>query len=189
MNSAKDSLPSKSRSMFVKNSSTSALHGEQYLIYDEDSHDVIYLSDLQKIWISLFWCLVIENVLHGYKNYLMHEPDYEGNLLFTQNEYQQARMFLNLVFFVFFEANFFKWRLVQRNCELLCQNVSFYAAHAVSDGGSNHWDIFWKGKSFSLHLKLNRRDWRLILILIAVWFQTATTDKRQELFKYKNTFS
>ena len=121
MNSAKDSLPSKSRSMFVKNSSTSALHGEQYLIYDEDSHDVIYLSDLQKIWTSLFWCLVIENVVHGYKYYLMHEPDYEGNLLFTQNEYQQARMFLNLVFFVFFEANFFKWRMVQRNCELLCQ--------------------------------------------------------------------
>ena len=109
---------------------------------------------------------------------------------------QQARMFLNLVFFVFFEANFFKWRMVQRNCELLCQNVSFYAAHAVSDGGSNHWDIFWKGKSFSLHQKLNWRDGRLIIsdsdcCLISdgdsnQWDQFL---KRQEFFKHKNCFS
>ena len=53
--------------------------------------------------------------------------------------------------------------MVQRNCELFCQIVLFYAAHAVSDGGSNHWDIFWKGKSFSLHQKLNWRDGRLII--------------------------
>ena len=130
MNSAKDSLPSKSRSMFVKNSSTSALHGEQYLIYDEDSHDVIYLSDLQKIWTSLFWCLVIENVVHGYKYYLMHEPDYEGNLLFTQNEYQQARMFLNLVYI--FRGQFFEvengaeklWTVLP-NCFFLCCSCCF----------------------------------------------------------------
>ena len=130
MNSAKDSLPSKSRSMFVKNSSTSALHGEQYSIYNEDSHDVIYLSDLQKIWTSLFWCLVIENVVHGHKYYLMHDPDYEGNLRFTQNEYQQARMFLSLVYI--FRGQFFwvengaeKLWTVLPNCSFLCCSCCF----------------------------------------------------------------
>ena len=86
--------------------------------------------------------------------------------------------------------------MVQRNCELFCQIVPFYAAHAVSDGGSNHWDIFWKGKSFSLHQKLNWRDGRLIIsdsdcCLISdgdsnQWDQFL---KRQEFFKHKNCFS
>ena len=50
---------------------------------------------------------MIENVVQGYKYYLMHEPDYEGNLLFIQNEYQQARMFLSSSFRIF-RGQFFK---------------------------------------------------------------------------------
>ena len=36
---------------------------------------------------------------------LITDPDYEGNLRFTQNEYQQARMFLSLVYI--FRGQFF----------------------------------------------------------------------------------
>ena len=174
MNSAKDSLPSKSRSMFVKNSSTSALHGEQYLIYDEDSHDVIYLSDLQKIWTSLFWCLVIENVVHGYKYYLMHEPDYEGNLLFTQNEYQQARMFLNLVYI--FRGQFFEVENGAEKLWTVLPNCSFFMLLMLFQTAAAITEIYF-GKARVLVCIKNwigeMGDW-LFLILIAVWFQTAT---------------
>ena len=63
--------------------------------------------------------------------------------------------------------------MVQRNCELFCQIALFYAAHAVSDGGI---EIYY-GKARVLVCIKNWigevGDW-LFLILIAVWFQTAT---------------